>query len=145
MKKLSFFVAVIMIFSICFNASALGIENDGVGYEYRDCEVSKFVYDKDDHLLGKVEFIFKFRYNKESVTAKCLTVNSAVICQSENTKLKISHEIQNLTSDKGGAYGIVKVLKPDELSGENIKFFASIDSTGNIVLNHQHSDNIILK
>lgn len=145
-KKLSLFLAVIMLFSVCcFNVSALDKGDNDSDYKYKTYDVSKYVYDKDNNFLGIVKFQFKFRYSRDSVTAKCMCVNSNIISESSNAKLKISHEIQNLTLDKGGAFGKVEVLKPNSLSGESARFFVTVDNKGTLKFYKQCSSNIKIK
>ena len=145
-KKLPLFLAFIMLFSICcFNVSALDRGSNDSDYEYKTYDISRYVYDKDDNFLGIVRFQFKFRYSRDSVTAKCMCVNNTVVSESSNAKLKISHEIQNLTLDKGGAFGKLEVLKPNDVSGESARFFVTVDHNGKLEFYKQCSDNIKVK
>lgn len=131
-KKASLFIAIIMLFSLCFNASALADTSNSDEYMYKTYSISREVFDKKDNNLGRVRFEFKFRYNPSLGTATCLTASNSVIYSSNPAKLSTSHKVLNLRPDLGGAYGEVKVLKPSGLSGKKIRFLISIDPNGEI-------------
>lgn len=129
-KVLSFMLFITVLFGACFNTAALDSYYAKAEYSYKTYEVSKYVYDSDKNFLGIIQIQFKFRYNENMDSAKCLAVNHNVVSEAQGVNMEISHEIQNLTTNKGGAVAEIRFRNPKDLSKENIKIFATLDCRG---------------
>ena len=129
-KVISFMLFITVLFGACFNTAALDTYAKKTEYSYKTYEVSKYVYDSNKNFLGIVQLQFKFRYNKNMDSAKCLTVNHNVVSEAQGVTMNISHEIQNLTTHKGGAFAEITFKNPQNMSDENVKIFATVDCKG---------------